>query len=101
MVATEKENNDRYKSSWGFCMPGCKKTFIEQLSSRPSQLSSPMSQDDVIENRATTKDGNAGLKEYAVDAFKDNRIDKKCKNVAIDQFCTSGIIVKPGESFII
>ena len=82
-------------------MPGCKKTFIKQLSSRPSQLSSPMSQDDVIENRATTKDGNAGLKEYAVDAFKDNRIDKKCKNVAIDQFCTSGIIVKPGESFFI
>ena len=81
-------------------MPGCKKTFIEQLSSRPSHISSPMSQDDVIENRATTKDGNAELKEYAVDAFKDKRIDKRCKNVAIDQFCTSGIIVKPGESFI-
>ena len=81
-------------------MPGCKKTFIKQLSSRSSQVSSPMSQDDVIENRATTKDVNAELKEYAVDAFKDNRIDKRCKNVAIDQFCTSGIIVKPGESFI-
>ena len=81
-------------------MPGCKKTFIKQLSSRSSQISSPMSQDDVIENRATTKDGNAELKEYAVDAFKDKRIDKRCKNVAIDQFCTSGIIVKPGESFI-
>ena len=82
-------------------MPGCKKTFMKQLLSRSSHISSPMSKDDVVENRDTTKDGNAELKEYAVDAFQDKRIDKRCKNVAFDQFCTSGIITNPGESFII
>ena len=78
-------------------MPRCKKTSMKQLWSRSSNTTSPITEDD---NMGTTLYGNAELREYAVDAFQDKRIDKRCKNVAIDQFCTSGIILKPGESLI-
>ena len=76
-------------------MPECKKTSMKQLLSRSSNTTHPTSEDD---NMPATLYGNAELREYAVDAFQDKRIDKRCKNVAIDQFCTSGIILKPGES---
>ena len=60
-----------------------------------------MSEDDFVENVATTISKNAEVKEYAVGAFPDKRNDERYKNDAIDQFCKSAIILSPGESLIL
>ena len=36
------------------------------------------------------------LREYAVDVFRDKGIDRRCQDIADDQFCTSGIVLQPG-----
>ena len=52
-----------------------------------------MSEDDFVENVATTINKNAEVGEYAGGAFPHKRNDKRCKNTAIDH--------NPGKSFIL
>ena len=60
-----------------------------------------MSEDDFVENVATTISKNAEVREYAGGAFPDKRNDKSCKNTAIDQFCIPAIIQSPGRLLIL
>ena len=60
-----------------------------------------MSEDDFVENVATTISKNAEVREYAGGAFPYKRNDKRCKNAAIDKFCKPAIIQSPGRPLIL
>ena len=85
---------DGIEISWGFCIPGCRRQ-LQHLFNRSQNMSLPSMSEDVV-NNINTLNGQS-LREYAVDAFRDKRIDLQCRNNAEDHFCTSGIALQRGK----
>ena len=75
-------------------MPGRRK-HLQQLLSDSQNMTSLMS--EAVANINKSNGQKLVLREYAVDAFRDQRIHLKCQDIADDQFCTSGIVIQPGE----
>ena len=80
---------------WGFCIPGCGRQS-QQLFNRSKNMILHNKSEDVV-NNLNRLNGQA-LREYAVNAFRDKRIDLQCRNYADDQFCTSGIVLEAGKT---
>ena len=72
-------------------MPGCKRQ-LQLVLSHSKNTTSPTSH--IVDK--LSKSNSPSLREYAVDAFRDNGIDLMCQDIADDQFCTSGIVLQPG-----
>ena len=81
--------------SWGFGIPGCRRQ-LQQLFNHSKNISLRSMSEDVV-NNINTLNGQA-LIEYAVDSFRDKRIDLQCRNYADDRFCTSGIVLEAGKT---